>query len=84
MVSFSEPAQECRIRPTGHTQDTKNTFLQTPVASMTWLFESEQVYLWSVWPQLKNIVCKSNIHGPLDNFTCIIQLLGQHTSENPL
>lgn len=26
MVYFSESAQECRISPTGHTQDTKNTF----------------------------------------------------------
>lgn len=26
MVSFSKPAQECRIGPIGHTQDTKNTF----------------------------------------------------------
>lgn len=50
----------------------------------TWLFESEQVYLWSVWPQLNNTVCKSNVHGPLDSFTFIIQLLGQHTVENSL
>lgn len=26
MVSFSKPAQECRIRPIGHMQDTENTF----------------------------------------------------------
>lgn len=70
MTSFSEPAQECRIRPTGHTQDTKKQLLQTHVASMqsaTWLFESEGVYLWSVWPQLNNTVCKPNIHGHLNN-----------------
>lgn len=68
---------------TGH----KKHLLQTLVDSMqtaAWLFKSKWVYLWSVWPQLNNTVCKSNIHGPLDNFTFIIQVFGLHTLENPL